>query len=175
MSIETQRPVYDTYQNFLHGLPETLPALSEEDGDYDTKPGDKGPDAYSSDTYVKRGAFALRVASSPVEIHDAVGEPVLRQDEQYVSIHLQELPVENANIGYIRESLADVADELSLPEYEGIQTVAGLTYARLGKTAMLFGFNQTELPVAADLAEDPAARPVVVHADKADFIERHVR
>ena len=175
MSIEKQRPVYSTYQNFLHDLQEISPALSEEDGDYDTKPGDKGPDAYSDDRYVKRGAFALRVASSPIEIYDTAGAPILRQDERYVSIHLQELPVENANIGYVRESLADVADELSLPEYEDIRTVAGLTYTRLGKTAMLFGFNQTELPVATDPAEDPAARPVVVHANKTDFIERHVR
>ena len=175
MSIETRRPIYDTYQQFLGELSDIQPILNSEgdDGDYDTKPGDKGPDAYSSDAYIKRGAFALRIAASPLEIIDSIGEPVLGEGERYVSIHLQELPEEQANIGFIRQSLAEVATELASPEYEAIRTIASVTYARLGHTAMRFGFEQAELPLIQDSSTNPNARPIIVHADKATFIDSY--
>ncbi len=169
MSIETKRPVYDTYQQFIEELPGLEPLLSEED--QESKP-DIGKDD-QDDTYVKRGAFALKLATSPVEIRGATDEKVLGQGEEYVSLHLRKLSEEDANIGYVRQSLAEVAEELALPEYQDVQTIAGLTYARMARTAIAFGFKQSDLPIIQDPSENPDARPVIVHTARTDFVDKH--
>lgn len=171
MSIETRRPVYDTYQRFIKRLPDLGPQLSNDD-EPDTKPGDKGEDAERNAAYTKCGAFLLRQAVSPIDIRNPEGGSILGQDERYISLHLRELSEEKANLGYVRQSLSEVADELTLPEYADVPMIASLTYARMGHAATAFGFEQSELPVQ-DIAENQDSRAVIVHMPRTDFIEKY--
>lgn len=170
------RTTYETYREFIDAQLPRLNDMVASDEDYDTKP-DHGKDAEEryDQTYARFGAFALKRAQSPIDILDDDGKAVLAKDESYASIHLLPLSKEQATLPYVRQSLDAVATALETHEYGDIEKVAGITYARMGRTAVRFGFSEAGLPIQIDPAAHPDARPVVVYADKADLIARHGR
>ena len=168
-----QRPVLGIYETFRT---EALPELYIRMNDKEDKPDVGKYDAENSLAaagYKVCGAFALKTAVSPIEIRDDRNEIVIGQDELYMSIHMRKLSAEEANIGYVRSSLKETADYLASTD-SGARTLAGLTYARLGRTAAVMGFEVSEILVREQSSFEPSdVTPVIAHTSIESFIDRY--
>ena len=168
------RPIKQVYERFiaeqLPAVVDQMPHMVDENG----KPERDDVPGVTQKGYSQLGAFLLKPGISPMGIESADGGIILEQDEQYIAMHLRTLDPEEAHIGYIRESLQEVAGHLRALEETQARKVAGITYARLGQTAsQAFGFQVAELPILLDPSEDPNVHPVLVYAEIDDIVERY--